>query len=137
VHPNGIVKRTTFHVLEMYAGLLEPNVLPAQVSADPLRSGEKQVAALDAAVTASDDRGRFAIALVNRHADRPIDCKLNLSAAPRGGTVQVRVLAGDSPDAFNDVDRPDRVAPETYERKLQGGVLQLPAHSISIVRASV
>jgi len=35
VHPKGIVRRTTFHVLQMYANLLEPNVLAAKVSSEP------------------------------------------------------------------------------------------------------
>lgn len=101
----------------MYADLLEPNVLAAQVS--------------------SDDRKRFAPALINRHPDLPVDCHLNLSALPRDAAVKVRLLAGDSPDAYNDVDRPGRVVPETREWKLQGGAVQLPPHSVSIVQALV
>ena len=41
-------------------------------------------------------------------------------APPRNGAVQVRLLAGDSPDAYNDVDRPGRAVPETREWKRQG-----------------
>jgi alpha-N-arabinofuranosidase len=137
VHPKGIVRRTTFHVLKMYADLLEPNVLAAQVSSEPLKSGEKQVPVLDAVVTSSDDRRRFAVALVNRHPDQPVQCTLNLGAPPRDGAVQVRLLAGDSPDAYNDVGRPDRVAPETRQWKLQGGAVQLPPHSVSILQGPV
>ena len=137
VHPKGIVRRTTFHVLKMYADLLEPNVLAAQLSSEPLRSGEKSVPVLDAVATSSDDRKRFALALINRHPDQPVDCKLNLSALPRDAAVKVRLLSGDSPDAYNDVDRPGRVVPETREWKLQGGAVQLPPHSVSIVQALV
>ncbi|MGO9968164.1 MAG: alpha-L-arabinofuranosidase C-terminal domain-containing protein [Bryobacteraceae bacterium] len=137
VHPKGIVRRTTFHVLRMYSDLLEPNVLAVRTSSEPLKSGEESVPALDAVVTCSDDRKRFAVALVNRHPDRQIDCKLDLSVMPRDGAVKVRLLAGDSPDAYNDVDRPDRVVPETREWKLRGGAVQLPPHSVSIVQASI
>ena len=134
VHPKGIVRRTTFHVLQMYANLLEPNVLAAKVSSEPLKSGEKSVPALDAVVTSSDDRKRFAVALINRHPDQPVDCKLSLSAPPRDGAVKARLLAGDSTDAYNDVDRPGRVAPETREWKLQEGAVRLPPHSVAIVQ---
>jgi alpha-N-arabinofuranosidase len=137
VHPKGVVRRTTFHVLKMYAELLEPNVVAGQVSSEPLKSGDKSVPALDAVVTCSDDRTRFAVALVNRHPDQAVDCTLNLSAPPRNGAVKVRLLSGDSTDAFNDVDRLDRVVPETREWKLRNGTVQLPPHSVSIVQASV
>jgi alpha-N-arabinofuranosidase len=36
VHPEGLVRRTTFHVLAMYANLLAPYVLDAHVEADAL-----------------------------------------------------------------------------------------------------
>ena len=137
VHPKGIVRRTTFHVLKMYADLLEPNVVAGQVSSEPLQSGGKSVPALDAVVTCSDDRARFAVALVNRHPDLSVNCKLNLSAPPRDGAVKARLLSGDSPDAYNDVDRPGRVVPETREWKLQGGTVEVPPHSVSIVQGSV
>jgi alpha-N-arabinofuranosidase len=107
------------------------------VSGEPLRSGEKSVPALDAVVTASDDRKRFAVALINRHPDQSVECKLNLGASPRDGAVKVRLLAGDSTDAYNDVDRPGRVAPETREWKLQDGAVRLPPHSVAIVQGVV
>jgi alpha-N-arabinofuranosidase len=66
-----------------------------------------------------------------------VQCTLNLGAPPRDGAVQVRLLAGDSPDAYNDVGRPDRVAPETRQWKLQGGAVQLPPHSVSILQGPV
>ena len=122
---------------QMYANLLEPNVLAAKVSSEPLKSGEKSVSTLDAVVTSSDDRKRFAVALINRHPDQPVECKLNLGAPPRDGAVQVRLLSGDSTDACNDVDRPGRVAPETREWRLQGGAVQLPPHSVSIMQGLV
>ena len=40
VHPGGIVKRTTFHVLQMFANLLEENVADAWTSGDRLEGSE-------------------------------------------------------------------------------------------------
>jgi alpha-L-arabinofuranosidase len=41
VHPRGIVKRTTFHVMKMYATLLQPMVVQTKVAADTLEIGAK------------------------------------------------------------------------------------------------
>lgn len=137
VHPEGIVKRTTFHVLKMYSDLLEPNVVPSKVSCEPLKSGGRSVPVLDAVATCSDDGERFALALVNRHPDSAAQWKLNLGSALLSDRVKVALLAGDSPDAYNDVARPERVTPEMREWTLRGASLELPPHSVSIVLASI
>jgi alpha-L-arabinofuranosidase len=137
VHPNGIVKRTTFHVLKMYADLLEPNVVPAKVSCDSLKSGDGAVPALDGIVTVSDDRRRISAAMVNRHPDSAARWKLDLSRAPGTGKARITILTGDSPDAYNDVSRPDRVVPEEREVALTGNSVELPPHSIAVLRAAL
>ena len=78
VHPKGIVKRTTFHVLKMYSDLLQPNVVETRIVSDPLHVEQKTVPALDAVTTCSDDRKRVAIALVNRHPEAPARWKIDL-----------------------------------------------------------
>ncbi len=42
VHPKGIVKRTTFHVLGMYSNLLQPNVVAGQIVSEDLRVDQGQ-----------------------------------------------------------------------------------------------
>jgi alpha-L-arabinofuranosidase len=134
VHPKGIVKRTTFHVLKMYAGLLEPDVLTSAVSSERLKSGDRAVAAFDAVATCSKDRKRFAVAVVNRHPDASVECRLRVGDAAPGGRAKMTLLAGDSPDAYNDIARADRVAPEVREWTLRNGAVQLPPHCVSIVQ---
>jgi alpha-N-arabinofuranosidase len=43
------------------------------------------------------------------------------------------VLSGDSPDAYNDVGRPDRVVPERVGPVPFAGTVELPPHSVTIV----
>ena len=50
---------------------------------------------------------------------------------------QTMVLAGDSPDAYNDVGRPDRVIPQEREVALTGNTVELPPHSVAVVRLTV
>ena len=134
VHPGGIVRRTTFHALSLYTGLLEPNVLPARISCETLQNGDASVPVVDAVATASDDKRRITLAVVNRHPDRPVDLKLDLGAMPAGAKVKATVLAGDSPDAYNDVTHPDRVQPEVREVILKGDSVSLSPHSVSTIQ---
>jgi alpha-N-arabinofuranosidase len=133
VHPKGIVKRTTFHVLKMYSDLLESNFVAAQVASDPLQVDTRTVQALDAVVTSSADRKRVAIALVNRHPDAPARWKLNLRGfAPRN--VTATVLSGDSTDSYNDIAQPNRVVPQPLPIGSDGTTVELPAHAIAVVQ---
>ena len=43
------------------------------------------------------------------------------------------MLTGDSPDAYNDIDDPNRVAPRETELTFQQGAVSLPPHSLCIV----
>jgi len=47
------------------------------------------------------------------------------------------VLAGDSPEAFNDIEHPDRVVPENKRLKLERGALELPPHSLTVLKVNV
>ena len=135
VHPRGVVKRTTFHVLKMYSDLLQPNVIDGKLVCGPLDIDKTSVAALDALATRSDDGKRIAIALVNRHPDRSANWKLSLGQGTSVRNMKLTVLAGDSADAYNDIANPNRVVPAV--REVAPANLQLPPHSIAIATASV
>jgi alpha-N-arabinofuranosidase len=134
VHPRGIVKRTTYHVLKMYSDLLEPNILASRVDCGTLQIDQKTVPALDAVVTRSDDGKRTAIALINRHPALSASWKLNTGARVNLAGAGVTILSGDSPDAYNGVDRPDRVVPVQQRLTLDEEELRLPPHSVAILQ---
>ena len=54
---------------------------------------------------------------------------------PENGSVTI--LAGDSPQAYNDVAHPNRVVPETHDLAIGNATLELPPHSIAILEATV
>ena len=132
VHPKGIVKRTTFHVLRMYSDLLQPEVVNSEISSDPLKIDQDSVNSLDAVVTTSADRKRLAIAVVNRNPNR--SAALQLHVGGDGGKARMTVLSGDSPDAYNDVAHPARVEPQAHELGPIAGPIELPPHSISVLQ---
>ncbi len=134
VHPKGVVRRTTFHVMKMYSDLLLPNVLSSQVSSDLLHVDKDTVPVIDAVVTRSDDQKRLAVALINRHPQTAARLKLTLGNTVIPTGARVTILSGDSSDAYNDVALPDRVVPETRALMLSDGQIELPPHSVAIAQ---
>lgn len=134
VHPGGIVKRTTFHALAMYASLLENRVGQSEVESGNLTSAGRSVATVDALATVDEAGRNWAIALVNRDPEKTVSCAIRVGDKPVTGSLPATILSGDSPDAFNGLERPTRVVPEKEELKTQNGTVQLRAHSLTILR---
>jgi len=133
VHPKGIVKRTTFHVLAMYANLLAPRVVKATVASDQFQHGGAAVPAVDAVATCDPAKKTWRIVLVNRHASAMLDCTVKLGDKPLEGSFRATILSGDSPDAYNDTDKPEWVVPSKAELTFANGAAQLPPHSLTIL----
>jgi hypothetical protein len=133
VHPKGLVKRTTFHLMSMYANLLGPRVAKAAVTSDPFKHGTAAVPTVDAVATCDAARNDWRIVLVNRHPTATASCGLQFDGIPVSGAYWATVLSGDSPEAFNDVERPDRVTPRRVELTFQNGAVALPPHSVTIL----
>ena len=53
------------------------------------------------------------------------------------GTYEATILVGDSPDAYNDVEHPERVVPEKTQLAFKQGVVRLPPFSLTIVRNNI
>jgi len=133
VHPQGLVKRTTFHVLRLYADQLESRMGRAAVSSAPLQHGDASVPSVDAVATCDAARRNWRLALVNRHPTAPVPCALQFDGAAASGPVWATVLDGDAPEAFNDVDRPERVVPRRTRLPLENGSVVLAPHSLTIL----
>lgn len=85
---------------------------------------------VDVSVTASDDRRRLAVFLVNRYLDQAVTVDLALERLQPPASGRLRQIAADSPFARNDFDNPRRlrivdVDTPSIER------LELPPHSVS------
>jgi alpha-N-arabinofuranosidase len=62
-----------------------------------------------------------------------VTCALNVPGALIDGTHKATILTGDSPDAYNDIESPDRVAPEQVALTFQNGAVSLPPHSLVVI----
>jgi alpha-N-arabinofuranosidase len=133
VHPKGLVKRTTFHVMNMYANGLESHVAEAAIESDLLYDEAKNIPAVDALATCDEEKSTWRIALINRHPRENAEIRLKLGGSAMDGTYPASLLSGDSENAFNGIEHPDRVEPKSVEIEIEGGKLTLPAHSVMIV----
>src|ERR1035437_6985267 len=115
VYSRGIVKRTHFYTLAMYANELEDRVGKLELETDQLSHGGKSVPVVDAIATVNESGKRWALALVNRHPEKAVVCTIKMKNRPLQGSYQAIVLAGDSPDSYNDIENPNRVVPRSEE----------------------
>lgn len=133
VHPEGIVKRTHFHTMAMYANELEEWVSSTEISGSKLTDGKDSVSIVDAIATVDKKGENWAISLVNRHPTQHINCKVTMGNKPIQGTYKATILTGESTYSFNDVEHPNRVIPEKINLTFQKGIVNLPPHALAIV----
>jgi alpha-N-arabinofuranosidase len=121
----------------MYANLLGARVGKADVDSGLLVHGNRFIPVADAIATVNDAGTMWSIALVNRHPSEEMDCTAKLKDAPLSGSFHATVLVGDSPDAYNDIEHPNRVTPEERRLTFKNGTVKLPPHSLTIVEVPV
>jgi len=85
---------------------------------------------LDVSVTASDDRGRLAVFLVNRYLEEAVTVDLALEGLQPPASGRLRQIAADSPFARNDFDNPRRLHIVDLDVP-SSSKLELPPHSVS------
>jgi alpha-N-arabinofuranosidase len=133
VHPEGVVRRTTFHVLAMYANLLEDEVLDTAVWSASMAAAGTEVPVVDAVATVGSTTGAVAVALLNRSATESASCEVRIDGTLPAGRITATLLGSDSPDDFNSVAAPDIVRPRELELGRDGAVV-LPPHSVAVCR---
>ena len=136
VHPKGLVKRTTFHALALYANELESRVANIDVDAGMLVHGNEFIPVVDATATVDPAGKTWALALVNRHPSKQVPCEVRMRDVPLKGSYAAIILAGDSPEAYNDIEHPNRVVPEQRQLTFNEGVVKLAPHSLTIVKVA-
>jgi alpha-N-arabinofuranosidase len=136
VHPKGVVKRTTFHVLALYANELEARIGRLVMDSAQLSQDGQNIPAVDGVATVDESGTHWTLALVNRHPAANVACTVRMKNKPLEGEHAAIVLAGDSPDAFNGIEAPDRVVPVKTMLGFDRGVVSLPPHSLTIVKVN-
>ena len=133
VHPEGIVRRTHFHTMAMYTSLLQAHAVKTDIESDGLTHGSESVAMVDAVATVDEQGEKWSVALINRHPSDDVACTVILEDRLLEGTYTTTILTGETADAYNDIEAPDRVVPVRTELGFKKGITSLPPHSLTIV----
>lgn len=136
VYKDGIVKRTTYYVFQMYTSLLEEDVVPVETKCDRLTHGEKETGVLDVVLTADEARQRLVYVLVNKSptetTDVELDWSLLKSSTPK--RIRAKVLSGTTADDYNERGH-ERVVPKDVTLTMRNGRVSLPPHSLTFLTA--
>lgn len=135
VHPDGIVKRTTFYVFKMYTNGLEDYMLPVALEAERLTKGNQSTAVFDVVLTGNADGTRYVYAVVNKDPEKSHALTLDFKSLgvkePR--KLKGTVLSGTSADDYNDIGK-ERVVPEERTFEVRDAAVVLPPHSLTLLR---
>ena len=136
VHEDGILKRTTYHVFDMYVNMLEEYVVPTNLTTERLSHGKASTGVLDCTLTSNEDGTRYALAVVNKDPEK--SHSLNIDFDKMGVKIPAKVtgklLCGSSPDDYNEVGAENRVVPEDKTFEVKDGSIELPAHSLVVLK---
>ena len=105
-----------------------------ELDAGVLVHGNRFIPVVDAVATVDKSGKTWSIALVNRHPSKDVACTVKMKDTLLAGKYEATILAGDSPDSYNDVEHPSRVVPAKTQLTFTNGVVPLPPHSLTIVR---
>lgn len=133
VHPDGIVKRTTFHTFKMYANLLEDYVVPVNVNSDRLYSGDNSVSVIDCILTSNADNSRYVLAIVNKDPSKEQSVRLDIPEIKTSKRLKNYMLSGNSVDDYNDIGAENRVVPQETSLRVNKGNIVVPPHSINLI----
>lgn len=135
VHPDGIVKRTTYHVFYMYTNFLEQYVMPTTMYSEKLNYENASTAVLDGVLTVNEDNSRYAFIVVNKDPEKAHRLHLDFEGMKLKPMKQIeaKVLSGQSPDDYNDIGAEDRVVPQSKVLKVKNNSVELPPHSLTVL----
>ena len=68
---------------------------------------------------------------LNKHPEKAADCDLGVKINSQ--SIIATILSGDCVDAYNDIESPNRVIPETRQLQVNDGHITIPAHSLVII----
>lgn len=135
-YKDGILKRSTYHVMWMYVNLLEKNVLPLDVSSDKLTYEDDCVDVIDAILSADDSGKRLVLAIANKDPEHPTEVTLakSLFEGRIPSRLNATVLNGNGPDDYNEVGAEDHIVPRDLQLKVtKDGRITLQPHSVTFV----
>ncbi len=138
-HKDGIVKRSTYYVFELYTKYMGDIVIDSYTEGSEKYHIDSEgvrgdIDCIDIVTTKNSSNGAVAVSLINKHISDAKTVTLHIGDREK---VSVITLSGNSPDDYNDIDRNTVVPYENNDAILSEQdnelTLSLPAHSLNIV----
>lgn len=131
VHADGIVRRSTFHVLKAYNEQLKPWIGSTTVTGPSLKHNNVEIATIEA-LTSFEGSARN-LFIVNRHPGKAMLCDLYFDDVRLEGHQSAIVVSGPTADSYNSVDAPDVVTKRVETLENTGGGYRIPPHSLCVI----
>ena len=135
-HKDGLVKRSTYHVFDLFAHKMGETVLDvwepqaAMFEARHKDGKMREVTTVDAVATRRAD-GAIVVSLVNKHPSQEATVTLDFEGfTPCRATLHT--INGNGTNDYNDIDRPNNICIRTQALSAWASV-SLPPHSVNVV----
>ena len=132
-----MVLTPTYHVFEMYNVHQDATFLPMDLKCQQRNVRDDRIIPMVSATASRDKDGVVHISLANVDLEETQSITVNLgSIQPK--SVSGRILTADRIDAYNTFDKPDEVAPATFNgAKIEGNGLKIEMPAKSIITLTV
>ena len=133
-YKEGIVKRSTYYVFELYTHYLFDQVLDLYAEGENAMNAEgARIEQVDCVATRDSRTGAIGVSFVNKH---PAEAAVVVLRLPLAGKIEMRTVNGASPDDYNDMGREPIVirASKDFVRLDDGSLrVTLAPHSVNVV----
>jgi alpha-N-arabinofuranosidase len=121
----------SYHVFDMLKGHQDATVLPMDLQTEEYRQGDAALPSISASASKGAN-GEILLSLCNLHPTKAISLECSLDAAI--SSVKGQILVGDSIQAHNSFDNPNRIEPKDFTgvtiKDSQWFSLEIPAASV-------
>lgn len=140
-HKDGILKRSTYYVFELYTKYMGDEVVDAWIPENcffdvTCEDNTVKVPYIDVMPTISNGGKELRIAVVNRHPDRTIALRVNTDSFTGYSSAKMYSVYGKTKDSYNDIDMPDEV--KIIENSLEvqeksAFTIEINPHSVNVI----
>lgn len=139
-YPGGIVKRSTYHVFDLYVNHLGDEILDGWTEAGETmavvgKNGRREnISVLDVVCTRRSRDGVIAVAAVNKHPSESRTLSLQWEGGFCGREYRGLSVHGDSTESYNDVDAEQvKIEEGPWQPITRPLTCTLPAHSVQVI----
>ena len=134
VHPEGIVRRTSFYTMKMYANDLLPFFVPIDTKVGTISLQDDSTKVLDIILTTDETGKKYVCAIANKDPEKavPLSVDFNGMGIKTPKKVSARILSGKSADDYNDIGD-EHVKPYDTTLPIKDGTISIPAHSVTFL----